>query len=619
VSAYTFTKDFSPNILTILSSGVVGTKARGIVFSSGGDSSLSINGTVRGHATVRYSLTAPITTTITLPSRVKGAVAPATVFSEFAHYTAAATVDPVVSLVKAKSSGLAAYDATQPSGFRRVSMSLTLPNDTSTTRRAAYVAPGIRIASLAQNNGVNIDGTQVEVSVAGATTPSAYEPARALQVGVRPNRLNYACNPSWRNTSGTVTVRTNLATNPSAETAVGYTANSGAWTVTSDTTVKRSGTASKKSVTTTTGSTSTLLSMYNCGGINIPATAGLTYTASAYFAHNAAVTANSFVAIQFLDAGSALLQTTTGASISTAGDSAFSRAFVTGTAPTGTATIRVTATVTRSSGVSVAGDAAWIDDCLVEQTGALMPYFDGRTATADGLTYGWTGTVDASTSTAVGPAFATYPFTAYGSAMGWQSAPGVLRLLNPNALTSGIWGFGANGGLVLTTPGSYYAMRFKVRQVGGTGAVSIIPRLGYYTQPGATQSTTGMVDSTVTLPPDGPWVEFIGVARDAANATAYSVRPLIYQNVVPPQGTVLEFKECIIERVSGSGVTPGTYFDGSSGADYLWEAGTVANDSRSYFYEDYAVRAYLLKQVLAENCPLGTIPGVPQFAVLPRF
>jgi hypothetical protein len=59
------------------------------------------------------------------------------------------------------------------------------------------------------------------------------------------------------------------------------------------------------------------------------------------------------------------------------------------------------------------------------------------------------------------------------------------------------------------------------------------------------------------------------------------------------------------------------YFDGSMGSDYLWEQGGSPNLARSYFYENYIERSYLIRTLLEENVPLGITAAVPQYAVLP--
>jgi len=80
-------------------------------------------------------------------------------------------------------------------------------------------------------------------------------------------------------------------------------------------------------------------------------------------------------------------------------------------------------------------------------------------------------------------------------------------------------------------------------------------------------------------------------------------------------GQMVTATDALIEQVSSVGVASGPYFDGSSGSDYLW--GGVANASPSFYYPDRVNRSYLISQLLAENCPLGVTPGVPQFGVLP--
>jgi hypothetical protein len=58
----------------------------------------------------------------------------------------------------------------------------------------------------------------------------------------------------------------------------------------------------------------------------------------------------------------------------------------------------------------------------------------------------------------------------------------------------------------------------------------------------------------------------------------------------------------------------GDYFDGNTGSDYIW--GGAPNATMSFYYQDRINRSYLLANLLAENCPLGVTPGVPQFGVV---
>lgn len=217
-----------------------------------------------------------------------------------------------------------------------------------------------------------------------------------------------------RNTVATQQPRTNLFTNPSGETASGWSSNNGSsWTVSDDTTVKRSGTKSKKSVPVTAGISTSVLSIYNVGGGIFPVTPGRVYTISAYFAHNTSVNCNSAVTYNFLDAGGASIgATVSGPNILHSGGSTFNaRASVTTPpAPANAVNVRIGATTTRSSGNSVAGDAAWIDDAIMEEGYNVGTYFDGSTAGAS-----WTGTANQSTSTITDSPTATYAIVANGS------------------------------------------------------------------------------------------------------------------------------------------------------------------------------------------------------------
>lgn len=65
------------------------------------------------------------------------------------------------------------------------------------------------------------------------------------------------------------------------------------------------------------------------------------------------------------------------------------------------------------------------------------------------------------------------------------------------------------------------------------------------------------------------------------------------------------------------GTTLRDYFDGNSGADYLWEQGGVAGSTRSYYYPDRLMRHAVLVRNLAENVALGMTVETPQYAIFP--
>lgn len=197
------------------------------------------------------------------------------------------------------------------------------------------------------------------------------------------SRRNLERNPTFRKTNGTVVLRRNLATNPGAEGAAGWLSNNGAsWTHSFDTTVKKSGTRSVKSTQVAPGTTTTMMSAYNVGGGVFPVTAGDSITASVYVGHNAAVTANASVSIQWLDAALAQVGSLVAGTLVTGitGDSLLlARPSVTGVAPAGATQFRIQTAVSRSSGNAGAGDFAWADECLIEKTTTVNEFFAGST------------------------------------------------------------------------------------------------------------------------------------------------------------------------------------------------------------------------------------------------
>ena len=118
----------------------------------------------------------------------------ANLFKHFAHYDVNG-VDPALALVAGQTSGVAAYDASTPSNFRRVSAAVVVPNDYPVSdgygwKQAAFVGVGARVKSMAAGNFALFDAAQVELAQNKNVAPSAYAPARALVCNVRPNRLN---------------------------------------------------------------------------------------------------------------------------------------------------------------------------------------------------------------------------------------------------------------------------------------------------------------------------------------------------------------------------------------------------------------------------------------------
>lgn len=188
--------------------------------------------------------------------------------------------------------------------------------------------------------------------------------------------------------------RTNLATNPTLGVDLtGWNAGSGTTTLSRDTTVFHTGIASCKATKTSTNTT-----VPSHGAL--PATAGQTYTASAYLNIPAGTFSAFFPILIYWYNGATFLTFTASSSTipaNTGNGGVWTRYSVTGTAPANTTQCFI---VFNNSQSMNSGYSFWIDDVLFEQSASLGAYFDGSTAADASYTYSWTGTAYNSTSLA---------------------------------------------------------------------------------------------------------------------------------------------------------------------------------------------------------------------------
>lgn len=238
------------------------------------------------------------------------------------------------------------------------------------------------------------------------------------------------------------------------------------------------------------------------------------------------------------------------------------------------------------------GDTFDAGAVLVEAADVLFPYFDGDTPSFDGLTASWSSTVGASAPVLKGATFTQSPFLYYGSSpvVGWQVSPGIYRILCKRSIgSSGLYAF-TQVTSVAAAPGDYFAGRVKARQVGGTVDIPLSPALAAYTSvPAIVNIISGGSTIETLLTPDGGWSDIELFSGAAAGASAASLRWLIYHDSgasPAPAGTVLEFTEALVEKVSGPGIGPAPYFDGSTeddfGVNYAWD-GPADNSSSSMY------------------------------------
>lgn len=203
-------------------------------------------------------------------------------------------------------------------------------------------------------------------------------------------------------------LRRNLATNPSSEpgAAAWFSNNQATQAASDDLVVFRSGVQSRKSMPVGAGlgvDGGALVSLYNVGGRPHPVTPGLVYSHALYQRHNlpAGIHGRGRIGYAYLDAAGAIIGTTVYTAWADMPTPNVWQRFDQSlpAAPANAATFRIIANVYRATGsVTVATDAGWAEDCIVEQAAACGDYFDGSTPDVEGIDYAWTGAANASES-----------------------------------------------------------------------------------------------------------------------------------------------------------------------------------------------------------------------------
>lgn len=191
---------------------------------------------------------------------------------------------------------------------------------------------------------------------------------------------------------GGVSAITNLATNPSAETSIGwYSNNSSTLPRTFDTSMHRTGSQSVQSTNVSSGTS--LMSLYAVGGSTangFPIVGdGNQYTATVYF--RAEVANQARIGVAFLVSG--VWTSATYGSYATGTTNSWTQASYTFTNPVGATAIRTIVNINALS-TAPAGTKSWADDYTTVQGSSPMNYADGSSPG-----WVWNGTANASTST----------------------------------------------------------------------------------------------------------------------------------------------------------------------------------------------------------------------------
>jgi hypothetical protein len=158
--------------------------------------------------------------------------------------------------------------------------------------------------------------------------------------------------------------------------------------------------------------------------------------------------------------------------------------------------------------------------------------------------------------------------------------------------------FPVTAGVTYTGQASWVPVSAVTRQVrvqfawyDSAGAL-LSSSLGTY----ATETTGQRVRTTVT-------------ATAPTSAATAAIQPYVAS---PAAAEVHHVSYFVVEK----GTTAGTYFDGASGDDYLWETGGTAHAARSYYYENFLDRSEAVSRALLDAVPLGIGVGVAKYGVL---
>lgn len=101
----------------------------------------------------------------------------------------------------------------------------------------------------------------------------------------------------------------------------------------------------------------------------------------------------------------------------------------------------------------------------------------------------------------------------------------------------------------------------------------------------------------------------------AFTATADTVNLQIVPSTVTPTTYPVSFWIAAVMLEPGDIL--GSYFDGNSGADAIWEAGSQQGIGRSFYYNQLAYGQGIVNSILEANTPLGISAATPLYGVMP--
>ena len=408
----------------------------------------------------------------------------------------------------------------------------------------------------------------------GDYVPPVFQDARQLQTIVKPTRLNYVMNPSFE---------TSVATWSEVGTGV---------TLATDTTHFASPGGSWEVSYTGNGSTA---NPQIWASPNFPVTTGVTYSAAAWLGCSPVYASGQTISIVFWNAAlTKILGTVTSASVTSL---APTLATASGQAPVGSAWAIV---IIGAAGTPASSTTFYAAATELTASNWLQP----PPATI------WSGVNNATVTT-------ISPFTpqVVTSLAGTQSMKVAL---------SANTGSGVQCSVPYLIPGETYMasayvqpgtqladILISVGSANGDVNSSIADAVGYGAGTYGGGSYGGIPATNVALP-TGYWtriaVQFVAASDTVAlQITAVPVTSVSYPVNFWVDGALLEIGDIL-----------NPYFDGNSGtADYMWEAGGVANLTRSYYYQRYEFGQHVVANTLLAQTPFGINAAAPLYATVP--
>jgi hypothetical protein len=426
----------------------------------------------------------------------------------------------------------------------------------------------------------------------GSTVTDRIPPLRAINTyavvavsatpslnGTTELRRNYATNPAYRTTSATTEVRRNLLSLglPTVVAPV-----NGTWTGPSLTLGTEDRDFTRLTVATTSGTaTGGGFAFGSAGADTLPVVAGKTYSVRVFARWSMGGSGTAYALLRWYDGTGAQVGDNSAATPNytmTAG--VWQEFAISGvTAPAGATRGFVTVYHVSGGAGWAVGDTFDVSYPQMELGPTALPYFNGSSTPPDGLTFSWTGAINASASSAM-PTDGSLTAGAIGYLRSTWQLPGAatdgtdVAAAYVGASTSNILVFSEDS--PAAAPDDLVKGRLRARLVGASAPMTLTPKLFAYTAAtvGISAISTG---PNVDLPIDGSWVDLVVPAGTCPASTAQA-RFYVTVNGAADNDAIIQVSNQLIEKAAAVGEQPGSYFDGSSISDtrhfYSW-AGTA--------------------------------------------